>query len=565
MKKQKSFVHKIKKAFIFNAIVPVFLLLILFAGFLLISSEQSVKNKTRAVGRQIGAGVAGVHRNYRSESLRMARDEATLHFLETGKDSSLIFEKYYANVLQQEIVFEIAILDLEDNVLLKSSKQDGYQIGTGIIKLQNLGKAGSRGVEMLYSKVKTDFGMMYFYGFGTVIYLNDKPAGYLIYYTSDQMLKQLIEIRGAEEVVLVNQFDTVLATTTGAARSTLNKLAFQETGNGSFYLEGAKFYLSRFYLEDDEICVITINSLQMERYIFQLLPVFILVVMAVLCIVLNVLADGVSRKVTEPIELLLKVVRKNREGDLLARIELDTGDEFETLAEEYNSLLLEIQDLLERNRTLFELQRETEFTVLRNQFNPHFIFNVLETLRYTLLTDSRQAEHIVLNLSKLLRYSIYATDPLIPVREDIEHLRAYLELHKARFQERMSFTLEVPEELDEIPVPKFFIQPFVENSIKHGFRTRSRFQVRIRLVRDENHLTATVEDDGGGMTPERYREVQERLLMDEMPEGHVGIYNINRTLKLIYGEEYGIRLVNSPGEGLTVIMRIPIIGAEKEV
>jgi LytS/YehU family sensor histidine kinase len=214
--------------------------------------------------------------------------------------------------------------------------------------------------------------------------------------------------------------------------------------------------------------------------------------------------------------------------------------------------------MMRSNEELFELRKNMEFEVLRNQFNPHMVFNVLESLRYTLRQDADGAERMVLMLSRFLRYGIYARGPMVLLGEDAEQLKNYMELQRLRYRDSMTYEILLPKEALEISVPKFFVQPFVENSIKHAFKARERFHVEVAFECGEGRLLAKVSDNGGGMPPERFKEVCAKLEENGVPAGHIGIGNMNRTLRLMFGEEHGVKLVNREGEGLTVLVSVPL-------
>lgn len=558
MKRQKSFVHKIRNTFILYAIVPVFLLLLLFSVFMVFNTNNSLRFRTQKAGQEIGGTLDALYQNYKAECLRMAGLPAVRDFVQSGDGSYRVYEEYYANSLKQEIQFEMTILNLEEEVLLSTDKRENVFKGSALTRLVQMKNEGQQGIETLYGKLNTDFGMLYYYGFGTVIYEEGAPAGYLMYYTSDQLLKRLIAAKGVAAVVLTNRFDTVLATTIEQARNNLNKLILTPDQDGELLLEGNKFYMASYQMPDDDIIINTINSMEEGQHILRFLPVFITFVMALLVCILLFLSKRMGRQAVGPVEELLKVVVKTREGDLQASVSLKTGDEFETLADEYNHMIAEINQLIARNEELFELQKESEIAILRSQFNPHFIFNVLETLRYTLLVDTKKAEEIIISLSQFLRYNLYMNDKLVPINEDLEHLENYLKLHKARFQERMQYEIHLPAEAGGVLVPKFFTQPFIENSIKHGFRARDCFKIMIEVELKKDHLQVQITDNAGGMTEARFAEVIGKLEKTERLDEHIGLYNMDRTLKLIYGDAYGIILENKPQVGLTVLIRIPI-------
>ena len=313
----------------------------------------------------------------------------------------------------------------------------------------------------------------------------------------------------------------------------------------------------RCSLEQEGLRVYTLGSRVLEKYFLQLIPPFIAIVLFFLFALMLYLSRDMSQRVTEPIDKLMEVVRQTGKGRFDVNVELDTGDEFELLAGEYNRMVKKVDQLIESNNRMAELQREAEFKVIRNQFNPHFIFNVLETLRYMVFVDPKGAERNILALSKFLRYNIYNQDRFVPLKEDMEHMEDFFMLHKARFQERMTYEIFMEEEASHIFVPKFFIQPFAENSIKYGFRSRDRFHISVNAELKGDRLVMRVEDNGGGMTKEKYEDVCRRLESEQYPDDHIGLYNINRILKMIYGEEYGLRLFNKEGEGLEVRVEIP--------
>ncbi|MGL5433902.1 MAG: sensor histidine kinase [Lachnospiraceae bacterium] len=557
MKKQKTFVYKIRKTFILYAIMPIFLLLILFSVFIMLSTNSSIKSRIKEAGVEIGIILDGLNKNYKKECMGMAAEDMISDFIQNGSGSSRIFEEYYAYTLAQELSFDMTIMNIGGEVLLSTDKKENIWKGSAITRLTANKELVQEEPTMVYGRLKTEFGILYYYGFGMIVYQGQEPVGYLIYYTEDQLLKSLMETKGVDGVVLTNRFGSVLATTMEQARSNLNKLVFQPDDEGVFQLNGKNFFMSEYLLEDDGMVLLTISGMEERQYIFRLLPMFILFIMVLQVGILTMLSKRMGAQAIGPVEELLKVVVRTQGGDLQASVQLDTGDEFETLANEYNQMIYEVNHLIGRNEELFELRKEAEFAVLRNQFNPHFIFNVLETLRYTLLVDMKQAEEIIISLSQFLRYNIYVSDKLVPLGEDIEHLENYLKLHKARFQERMQYEIVLPEDVDEVLVPKFFTQPFIENSIKHGFRVRDRFKVTVQIEKQEECLMVWIRDNAGGMTAERFAEVTGILMNSEGEKGHVGLYNMDRTFKLLYGAEYGISLLNDAGIGLTVSIRIP--------
>lgn len=555
-KQQKGFKRNIMEKFIITAIIPVMLLLVLSTVFVWGSARFMLRKKTVEAGQMIAEKLRNTDEAYRSGCLKMAESPELLHFLRTGEDSRLVFEKYYDTVNEQEIKFQLAVVGMDREFLLRSNTKDGYRIDSSFLPLSKAEEGGERRVVRIFSRVAED-QMMYYYGYGTVIYDGERAAGYVIYYVSSRQMGDLLEESGAEEIVITNRFDTVIVTTSESARTSLNKLAYRPDRRGSVMVNGNAYYMSECPLEKEGLKVYALGNKIYERYLLRIIPPFILTVVLVLSLLLFKLSMDMSRRVTEPIDQLMDAVKQISRGQFDINVELDTGDEFELLAGEYNRMVRKVDELIGSNRQIAELQRKTEFKMIRDQFNPHFIFNVLETLRYMIFVSPKEAEKVILALSQFLRYNIYNQDKFVPLKEDMEHMEDFMLLHKARFQERMTYKISMDEKAGQVLVPKFFVQPFAENSIKYGFKNRDHFGIMIRAELLGDKLEVSVKDDGGGMTAERYEEVRSRLETEDYPDDHIGLYNIKRMLKMIYGEEYGFSLINQEGIGLEVRVTIP--------
>lgn len=576
-KRQKGFRRNILEKFMITAVIPVLLLLVLFTAFMWGSSQFMLHKKTAEAGQVIAEKLRQMDRDYRESCAALAESPALLEYLKTGEGSSRVFEQYYQSVSSQELKFQAVVVDLQKQILLRSSAKDGYRIDYSFLPLSKLAESGGRQVTRIFSRVAAE-GLMYYYGYGAVVYDGARPAGYVIYYSSSRDMGNLLEESGAEEVVITNQFDTVVVTTSESARTNLNKLAYQPDERGNVAIGGNQYYMDVCSLDAEGLKVYTLGSRIYERYLFRIIPPFIILVVVFLMFLLYQLSQDMSRRVTEPIDQLMDAVRQISKGQFDVSVKLDTGDEFELLAGEYNRMVRKVDGLIESNRQMAELQRKTEFKMIRDQFNPHFIFNVLETLRYMIFVSPKEAERVILALSQFLRYNIYNQDKFVPLKEDMEHMEDFLLLHKARFQERMTYEILMDEDAGKALVPKFFVQPFAENAIKYGFKSKDHFHIDIRaeLVDDGvsdggvsdvgvsdgrmsgSRLAVSVKDDGGGMTAQRYEEVCRRLEAEDYPDDHIGLYNINRMLKMIYGKEYGLKLVNREGEGLEVRVVIPV-------
>ena len=556
MKQHGGFERNILNKFIMTAIIPIMLLLIVFSFFLWYSARTVTRKNTDDAARQVGEQLRQMSNAYKADCLALSESQIVVDYIRTGSGSEKVFEEYYSSVQGREFRYNFALIDMDRNILIKSNHKDWYKADYSLWQLESDAENGARTVERIFSRRSED-DIRYFTGYGTTIYDDGTPVGYVVYYIDDRSFGDMLGGNGAEELIITNEFDTIYATTWEYARNDYNKLIFSTDSSDNIELDGRDYYVSMYELADCGYKVYACGSRTYESYILRIAVPFIIVVVLLLSIFMFRFARNMSRQVTEPIAKFRDAVKQTGKGKFDVSLDLHTGDEFEVLAGEYNRMVRKVDQLIVSNNEKEELRRQAEFKVIRNQFNPHFIFNVLETLRYMVFVDPKQAENVVLALSKFLRYNIYNQDKFVPFKEDVEHLRDFLMLHKARFQERMEYDIDVDEAAGEVFVPKFFIQPFVENSIKYGFHMRDSFFINVKARASEDRLLVELVDNGGGMTAEKFAEVSERLGAEKYPDDHIGLYNINKMMKIIYGDAYELELDNREDVGLTVRIAIP--------
>jgi two-component system, LytTR family, sensor kinase len=204
-----------------------------------------------------------------------------------------------------------------------------------------------------------------------------------------------------------------------------------------------------------------------------------------------------------------------------------------------------------REQNLRRLTSEAELRALRAQINPHFLFNALNTLGYLIRTSPDRAFDTLLRLTGLLRSVLRSKSATSTLREERKMVEAYLEIERARFEERLAIEIDIPASLDEVEVPAFVLQPVVENAVKHGIEeSSSGGTVRVEAVGGAGgRLTLRVSDTGAG--------AEEADFGNPRGEG-IGIENIRRRLAALYGHEAELRFRSAPGRGTVVEIEIPV-------
>ncbi|MEU7987800.1 histidine kinase [Streptosporangium canum] len=201
---------------------------------------------------------------------------------------------------------------------------------------------------------------------------------------------------------------------------------------------------------------------------------------------------------------------------------------------------------------------EAETRALRAQISPHFVYNSLTTIASFVRTDPERARELLMDFADFTRHALRRGGDFTTLADELRCVDRYLLLERARFGERLRFTVRVAPEVLPVPVPFLCLQPLVENAIKHGIAaTGGSGEVRV-VVRDagpEAHIS--VEDDGLGMDPGRAR----RLLDDDPGQGRdesgIGLANVDVRLRQIYGEDYGLVVETALGAGTKIRLRVP--------
>lgn len=205
------------------------------------------------------------------------------------------------------------------------------------------------------------------------------------------------------------------------------------------------------------------------------------------------------------------------------------------------------------------LRDQAEYQLLKAQINPHFLFNTMVTIRALVLKKPETARELIKNLSDFIRQSLDRSQEIITIAEDLAIVRNYLQIEKARFGDRLTVVEDVPEKLMDSPIPVFSIQPLVENAIKHGLSTlKEGGTIWISAWNSPDGCFVEVRDNGVGFSvsdaPGGGRDEPDYV---STPGQGIGLNNVDKRLKRLFGEEYGIRVSSSCGEGTQVLICLP--------
>ncbi|MEK4027529.1 sensor histidine kinase [Pseudobacillus sp. FSL P4-0506] len=206
----------------------------------------------------------------------------------------------------------------------------------------------------------------------------------------------------------------------------------------------------------------------------------------------------------------------------------------------------------------YQLAKETEIKVLQAQISPHFLFNTLNTIVSLVRLDPSKARKLLISLSHYLRQNMSATTKsMTTLEQELKHVKAYLLIEKARFINKLEVIYDIDEKALLQNIPPLTLQPIVENSIKHGFKDKeSNCIVKITVKRKSSSTYIKIQDNGQGMSKERSEQIG-KALIDSKEGSGLAIYNVNRRLTMMFGDQTMLEINSKPEEGTEITFSIP--------
>ena len=265
-----------------------------------------------------------------------------------------------------------------------------------------------------------------------------------------------------------------------------------------------------------------------------------------------------TRDKTQAVSEIVDAFRAVRHGDLQRRLAIRSDNEFEEIAAAYNRMAESLVRLMRENEEEARAGVISELRQLESQFNPHFLFNTLENIKFMTKLAPDDAVRMISALSTLLRYSIDNRVRQVTLAEDLCHLERYIEIQRLRFGARFSYREEMEEGAETCLVPKLFLQPVVENAIHYGADAEGNIEIVSRMTMEAEQLHIVIEDRGLGMDAETLHRLRTMMAEGENRSVHTGLYNIDRRIRLLYGAGYGVQISCPPSGGTRVEMVLPI-------
>jgi two-component system, sensor histidine kinase YesM len=282
---------------------------------------------------------------------------------------------------------------------------------------------------------------------------------------------------------------------------------------------------------------------------------------AVACFLISVVISFfISVKISRPIEVLRRSVQAIEGGNFDIDIKVNSTDEVNGLAQDFNIANRKIKELIEQNALTYEQKRKHELKALQAQINPHFLYNTLDSIIWMIeCGESKDAITMISTLAKFFRLGISKGGDIITVQDEIDHLNCYLTIQKMRYKDSLDFLVDVDPEILSCQTLKLLIQPLVENAIYHGLKTQDRIgMLKVIGFKEGNDLIFKVIDNGKGMTSKELSDIF-NAKSNSKGSGGVGVKNVRDRIQLYFGAAYGVSFESIKGEGTIATIRLPAV------
>ena len=341
------------------------------------------------------------------------------------------------------------------------------------------------------------------------------------------------------------------------------------SGNLRLNLDGKAYNLVYQTSSDTGLTVVGMiptSFLQKTARELEKTTVLLIGISILLCVFLaNIMARGITR----PIERTSNAMKKFAKGDFSVRLPEERTDEIGAMNSVFNQTIEKIEKLLKQIVEMEMVNKDIEFQALQAQINPHFLYNVLDTINW--MARKKGEENIcrmVTAISNLMRASISNKRSMVRVKEELKYIEDYLFIQETRYGDKFTSYIEVDEELNELEIPKMVIQTLVENAVVHGVEnaTWDCFLYISGEVQD-GIAVFKVKDDGVGISAEKLKTL---MNMEEEPEHkaerthtNLGIYAVQKRLEYVYHGKAKMTITPEQEEGTLVVLEIPLKKAKE--
>lgn len=547
---------------LFCLLLPVILLNIVGNVYNLVTLRREVMNSSRTLFTTLAKELEGSLTNVQTNGYALSGDVGLKALNVPGEMTPARILDYREQILNLGYVARSGSLDMEINCYLldsgKAISSDGTMDRLGETDFGRIKEAGLSGVwELTQDKNNASF-LSYRY------FLPSALEGMIISMdisaSSVETILEAVKIGGSgDSFLILNDGSAVLGEALGSVPD-FSQESFPKDGEISVSGPDEEGNLLMFQPICGGMLILGFSfpedAILGNARATMGVSVAVILVSAVLGLILVFMS---YRVLVKPIRTLVGAMKNVGDNNLNIEIPLNTQDEIGFMYAQFNAMVAKLQSLINEVYLQKIGNQELRISMYQAQINPHFLHNCLNFMNQSALASGDEyTAQMARFLSRYFRYSIASEDLTTKVADEMNVVTAYMEIQKIRFPGRVDYLVNMDPGAEEIRIPKLSVQPLVENCFVHALnRMHGPLFLSISLLCRDGTLSISVRDNSGLMTPEKIREMRERLSGSEN-SASLGLANINNRVRSMYGENSGLKLELTETNGLEATIRIDL-------
>lgn len=553
-------------------LLPLSALICILLFIQLNTEKKSVVERSEATVIKSASIMDSTLRQMQAASLRLSTDERVTRFMRD--DRSVLTKKLVENLKKVQTVFLTTINSspfIDDIVLFL--EDDGYYVtynsGSKYKALEGY-ESSIIGLNILKDTYPYTDGIYArrsgLFCYKSMVDTLGNRGAILSFVRMSTLINQLNSVLPAQssQILLTDDLNNVIAASGNSHLIPNDK----NVENGLYFADDVCYTVSSC---SSSVCnwkfTLILDQNEYYRSYRNLLALTIFTTLS--CIVLAVVfAYGFAKRACRPLENMLELLNAPVPiTDEEYRAKYQSYDDLGIIAtlihqNKYKAMTLENAAIM-REKHL----RSAQDRALQAQMNPHFLYNTLESMNWMAvgaLGDDNSLSQMIVKLAKLLRSSLQTWRPLIPLQEEIEHAKLYVEIQQMRFDNRFKVKWDIDRGMFDYSAVRLCLQPLIENAINHGLKNTYDGLILIHCYKNEGKLRIDVKDNGRGINPDKLNEIRESLLKHEESDGrYIGLENIASRLNLLFGDDGALSIESQAEISTTVSVTMKLISKEK--
>lgn len=556
--KNNSFKYGIKKSFILYSLVPITIITLIFYNMLIISFSKWSYRDNKNMNEYISQLLEYEFLEYKNYIVELSSNKDVINILLNKESNNKnIFENIYDKINRKRIKSIFHIYNINGESILTNSVNESEENKSKSIydwgKFRNM-NSYPQDVIMRIEKIQINPNVRTIYTIGRAVTHDNKVIGFIEFNILENELSNIISCSADEDIVITDRYNNNIINTNNFLLNKTGKFKINEYEKGNQIITNS--------ILNNNIYIYTIKNTEFINKFFVTGEIFLVIIFGLLFLVMICVANKIAAKNTKSIDILLKGIEYVQKGDLTKKVNITSGDEFEILGEYYNEMIDKVVQLIKKNEEEAKIATLAQLKNLESQFNPHFMFNTLEMLRYMIKSNDPKAEELTLAMARILRYSLDNKTRSICLNADIKYIKYYLDIQKLRFGDRFDYDIYINTDCEKAIIPKLIIQPIIENSIKYGFQNKERLFIDIYAEQKDGDMLIQISDNGDGISDLDLNEITKIINDKNNKSNHIGLHNVQKRINLLYGNQYGIEIYSKEGIGTCILIKIPVFLGE---